>query len=128
MTAILPDFEKEVEFDTNLLLHGEELFNALDEIERAPLPSGVIPLLDFVDKRGSAESYGVEPHPDAVPPYQWYSAGDGLATVRALREHFAADPDVVQYGPELLADIEALETMLLSAQKSGSRFHLIWAQ
>jgi hypothetical protein len=99
---------------------GKALSRASDFLERLALGAGVTPLSEFIsvesDDYGILEEAGME-----LPQTQWFSAADGLRTVRAL-------VDAVRQAREgdgaLLADLLALENVLVQADEMHVRWHL----
>ena len=79
-----------------------------------------MPLSHFIsmddDDYGILDEAGIE-----APTAQWFSAADGLKTVRALF-------DVLRRGAgadeALLSDLSALEQVLVEADARGARWHL----
>ncbi|MDB4907990.1 MAG: hypothetical protein JWO05_2774 [Gemmatimonadetes bacterium] len=97
---------------------GKALARASSLLESLASAAGVKPLTQFAsmggDEFGIFRDLGIE-----APPDQWFTATEGLATVRALR---SAVGDVGNAA--LLADLEALEGVLVSAERGGQRWHL----
>jgi hypothetical protein len=58
-----------------------------------------------------------------LPPEQWYSATDGLKTVRALAEHVTANMNDFKQPNPILRDLKAAESLLSAAEAAGVRFH-----
>jgi hypothetical protein len=89
-------------------------------LERLARSAGVTPLTEFVsfedDDYGILEEAGIE-----VPAGRWFSAADGLRTVRALLEGVSQ-----AHGSQgaLLEDLHALETVLVQADERRVRWHL----
>ena len=99
---------------------GKALSRDSDLLERVAVAAGVVPLLEFTsiesDDYGLLEEAGVD-----MPPAQWFSAADGLKTVRALR----LGVEQTRTGDEALsADLQALENVLMWADERGLRWHL----
>ena len=55
---------------------------------------------------------------------EWFSASDGLATVRTLLQHVDAHPDSVPAGPDVAKQLTGFVHLLEEAQKRGIRWHL----
>jgi hypothetical protein len=109
-----PDIAVEAEVD------GKALARASDQLDRLALSAGVTPLTHFISVEG--DDYGILEEADfEPPPTTWFSAADGLRTVRALLD------GVGQAGEgdgALLADLHALEQVLLQADERRLRWHL----
>src|SRR5258706_14199698 len=67
---------------------------------------------------------GVEPNLDNLPDEEWFEAGDGLRTVRAILEELRSFPAGVPQSEKVVADLEEVEKALISAEVLGIRFHL----
>jgi hypothetical protein len=115
----------------DIFVNGSSLAQHEDAVERLALRLGVKPLLEFFSADENSMALLIEEgagNPDllpSLPPPQWYAAGDGLATVRAL----AADlrEDASQIGPDgglVLAELEEYATVLRKADERGLRWHL----
>ena len=66
---------------------------------------------------------GFDPTKMRVPPEQWYPAGQGLKTVRALAEHVTAKLNDFKQPNPILRDLKAAEALLSAAETAGVRFH-----
>jgi hypothetical protein len=62
--------------------------------------------------------------PDDAPPEQWFSATDGLTTVRPLLQHVEAHLDSVPSRPEVANELAGFVYLLEEAAKRGIRWHL----
>jgi hypothetical protein len=113
--------EEKPGFDT--FVNGRALAwrDDLDEVARA---LGVRPLSGFgwVSDEEMAHIVGEAPakHAPAKPGEPFFAADEGLATVRALRAHYArvADAEAV------VEDLDEYEEVLAQAAARGFRFHL----
>lgn len=66
---------------------------------------------------------GFDPGRMRLPPEQWYSAGDGLKSVRGIAEYVSAKLNDFKQPNPILRDLKAAETLLLAAEAAGARFH-----
>ncbi len=66
---------------------------------------------------------GFDPSKMRLPPEQWYSATDGLKTVRALHEYVSANVNNFKQPNPILRDLKAAEALLVAAEAAGVRFH-----
>jgi hypothetical protein len=66
---------------------------------------------------------GFDPSKMRLPPEQWFPAGDGLKTVRALAEYVAANLNDFKQPNPILRDLKATEALLAAAETAGVRFH-----
>jgi hypothetical protein len=98
---------------------GKALSRASDFLERLALSAGVTPLTEFIslesDDYGILEEAGVE-----LPAAKWFSAADGLRTVRALLDGVRQR----EGDGALLDDLHALENVLVQADETHVRWHL----
>ena len=58
-----------------------------------------------------------------MTPEQWYAAGEGLKTVRALIGHVGANLNDFKQPNPILRDLNAAEALLAAAEGAGVRFH-----
>ena len=66
---------------------------------------------------------GFDPSKMRLPPEQWFPAGDGLKTVRALAEYVAENLNDFKQPNPILRDLKASEALLAAADAAGMRFH-----
>jgi hypothetical protein len=60
-----------------------------------------------------------------LPPPQWYSPADGLATVRALVSALEDDPQQLgTEGPQVLSELKEYAQVLEKANAASHRWHL----
>jgi hypothetical protein len=99
---------------------GKALSRASDFLERLALSAGVTPLTEFIslesDDYGILEEASVE-----LPATKWFSAADGLRTVRALLDGVR---QTREGDGALLGDLHALENVLVQADETHVRWHL----
>ena len=99
---------------------GTALSEAADDLDHLARDADVKPLSQFIsiddDEYGVLDEAGIE-----APAVQWFSAAEGLKTVRALL-------DVLRRGPgadeALLDELSALEQVLVEADARGAGWHL----
>jgi|GEM_PF-1894766 len=89
---------------------------------------GVTPLSRFfsrspVEVAEYLSQQGLNPDEYDLPEEEWFSAEDGLATVRALLEALSAAPQLVPQGDKVIADLDDAERILALAALHGVRFH-----
>jgi hypothetical protein len=102
-------------------------------------------LSDFYDYSELERAYAdfdeeSESTPDSAPldsdqpPGAWYDAGQALAAVRALREHFVHDPNDLGFEPDrsrqhwperLMEELKHCETLLEKAVSGGRQFRFL---
>jgi hypothetical protein len=91
--------------------------------------AGVRPLMEFfgqdpVELAEFLESEGVEPDPDTLVEERWFSAVDGLRSVRGILEFVAANPKTIPDLAAIVVDLHALESVLVRLETEGIRWHL----
>ena len=66
---------------------------------------------------------GFDPAKMRIPPERWYSAGEGLRTVRMLIEHVTANLNDFKQPNPILRELKAAEALLAAAEGAGVQFH-----
>ncbi len=115
----------------DIFVNGRALARHEDALERLALRLGVKPLIEFFSADENSMSLLIEEgagNPDILrrlPPPQWYSAGDGLATVQALAACLQQDPHQLgTEGPQVLAELLEYARVLQKTAATGLRWHL----
>ena len=97
----------------DIFVNGRALARYEDALEKVALRLGVRPLIEFFSADENSMSLLIEEgagNPELVrrlPPPQWYSPADGLATVRALINTLTADPQQLgTEGPQVLTELQ----------------------
>jgi hypothetical protein len=115
----------------NIFVNGRALARYEDALERIAIRLGVRPLIEFFSADENSMSLLIEEgagNPDLMrrlPPPQWYSPADGLATVRALIAALEDDPQQLgTEGPQVLSELQEYATVLDKASRAGDRWHL----
>ncbi len=115
----------------DIFVNGRALARYEDALEKVALRLGVKPLIEFFSADENSMSLLIEEgagNPELVrrlPPPQWYSPGDGLATVRALVNALEADPQQLgTEGPQVLTELEEYARVLDKTEQAGLRWHL----
>ena len=67
---------------------------------------------------------GFDPSGMRLPPEQWFSAAEGLKTMRALIEYVSANLNDFKQPNPILRDLRAAEALLIAADTAGVKFHL----
>jgi hypothetical protein len=99
---------------------GKALSRAIELLDRLALSAGVTPLTEFISFE--SDDYGVLEEADIeLPAVKWSSAADGLRTVRALLDGVRRTREG---DGALLADLHALEKVLVQADERHVRWHL----
>ncbi len=116
-------------FDT--FVNGRSMARHEDALEKLALSVGVRPLIEFfsADENSMAllieEGAGNQELLRRLPPPQWYTADDGLLTVRALIETLREEPQQLgSEGHRVLAELQEYARVLEKAGERGMRWHL----
>ena len=107
---------------------GKALARESDRLDTAARARHVTPLTSLLSESQAAlaaqlKEEGFDPAKMRLPPEQWYSAADGLKTVRALAEHVTANMNNFKQPNPILRDLKAAEALLAQADAAGVRFH-----
>jgi len=115
----------------DIFVNGRGLARHEDALEGLALRLGVKPLIEFFSADENSMSLLIEEgagNPELMrrlPPPQWYSAGDGLTTVRALATALEGDPQQLgTEGPQVLAELLEYVCVLEKTMQVGLRWHL----
>jgi hypothetical protein len=115
----------------DIFVNGRALARHEDALERLALRLRVRPLIEFFSADENSMSLLIEEgagNPDLMrrlPPPQWYSAGDGLATVKALVECLKDDPQQLgTEGPQVLSELQEYARVLEKTMSAELRWHL----
>ena len=115
----------------DIFVNGRLLARHEDTLERLALRLGVRPLIEFFSADENSMSLLIEEGAGnrdllrKLPPPQWYAPGDGLATVRALLDALAVEPQLLGSDGELvLGELREYSTVLVKTEARGMRWHL----
>ena len=115
----------------DIFVNGRALARHEDALERLALQLGVKPMIEFFSADENSMSLLIEEgggNPELIrrlPPPQWYAAGDGLATVRALIAALKDDPQQLgTEGPQVLGELAEYKRVLEKTMRAGLRWHL----
>lgn len=116
-------------FDT--FVNGRLLARNEDALERLALRLGVRPLIEFFSADENSMSLLIEEGAGdqelirRLPPPQWYAAGDGLKTVRALLDALQDEPQQLgSEGEQVLSELLEYAQVLGKARDREMRWHL----
>src|ERR1700761_7854700 len=103
----------------DIFVNGRALARHEDALEKLALELGVRPLIEFFSADENSMSLLIEEGAGnqelmrRLPPPQWYSPTDGLATVRALLEALRDEPQVLgTEGAQVLMELSEYATVL----------------
>jgi len=107
---------------------GRALARESDRLDTAARSRGVSPITSLLSEnqevlRAQMIAQGFDPSKMRLPPELWYSAADGLKTVRALAEHVTANLNDFKQPNPILRDLKACEALLAAADAAGVKFH-----
>ncbi len=115
----------------DIFVNGRSLAANEDALEKIASRLGVKPLLDFfsADVNSMAllldEGAGDPELVKTLPPPQWFSPADGLATVRALLTELRQNPTSLGSATlTIVGELEEYENVLEKAERHKSRWHL----
>ena len=115
----------------DIFVNGRALARHDDALERIALRLGVKPLIEFFSADENSMSLLIEEgagNPELMrrlPPPQWYAAGDGLATVRALVAALEDDPQQLgSEGEQVLSELLEYMQVLKKTKERELRWHL----
>ncbi len=107
--------------------NGSHLSYALDSLDVVAASNGLVSLSRFIDARTMAlEVLEEDQLPENCPPVRWYSAQEGLLTVRGLLTHYhQSAKKSVELPSALVEELEHFEVLLKQAEADGANFHLL---
>lgn len=118
--------EREIE-GLDSLVNGKALAKASEALKRLAHQVGVRPLMEFFSAdAGELGEFLADHDVEAgeVPSEQWFSASDGLATVRALLSQARKGGVGLASDPDVITDLEEFERVLGEAERHQIRWHL----
>jgi hypothetical protein len=115
----------------DIFVNGRSLARHEDALERLALELGVRPLIEFFSADENSMSLLIEEGAGnqelmrRLPPPQWYSAGDGLVTVRGLLDALRDEPQVLgTEGALVVGELSEYVMVLEKTEARGLRWHL----
>ena len=115
----------------DIFVNGRSLARHEDVLERLSLQLGVRPLIEFFSADENSMSLLIEEgagNQDLIrklPPPQWYSPADGLATVRTLLKALAEMPQLLgTEAPQVVSELREYEVVLEKTHAHEMRWHL----
>lgn len=107
---------------------GKALARETDRLDSAARRKDVSPITELLSESQAVlieqmKADGFDPSKMRLPPEQWFPAGDGLKTVRALHAHVSANLNDFKQPNPILRDLKAAETLLIAAESAGAKFH-----
>ena len=115
----------------DIFVNGRALARHEDALEKIALRLGVKPLIEFFSADENSMSLLIEEGAGnadlmrRLPPPQWYTGGDGLATVRGLILELEDDPQQLgTEGAQVLSELREYSRVLEKTMQAGLRWHL----
>ena len=115
----------------DIFVNGRSLARHEDALERLALRLGVRPLIEFFSADENSMSLLIEEGAGnlellrRLPPPQWYSPADGLATVQALLNALRDEPQLLgTEGAQVLSELREYAVVLEKTRAREMRWHL----
>ncbi|HEY2039654.1 MAG TPA: hypothetical protein VGG95_08310 [Edaphobacter sp.] len=115
----------------DIFVNGRALARNEDALEKLSLRLGVRPLIEFFSADENSMSLLIEEGAGnrellhRLPPPQWYSASDGLATIEALVGAIEHEPQQLgSEGEQVLAELFEYRRVLQKTKDRELRWHL----
>lgn len=122
--AVFVSLEKEIAGVQPLDVDGKFLAKAQDALDEFVSKQGlktIAEMTSFSDEE--VEDFFDEESEVPQTEELWFSASDGLATIRAMLKHLNENPDFVKRSYDVREDLLSIETILIAADAQQSRFH-----
>ncbi len=122
--AVFVSLEKEIAGVQPLDVDGKFLAKAQDALDEFVSKQGlktIAEMTSFSDEE--IEDFFDEGSEVPQTEELWFSASDGLATIRAILKHLNENPDFVKRSYDVREDLLSIETILIAADAQQSRFH-----
>lgn len=110
---------------------GKAVAKMLERLDEITDDIGVTRLSDFIGGDGEdlseiaeQEGWDLGGFASSHGGAQWFDAGDGLDSVRALAGYIESDPDSIKRSKALLEELKEFEKVLEIAQQHNTRFRL----
>jgi hypothetical protein len=107
---------------------GKALARESDRLSTAARQRNVPALTTMLSESQAAlieqlKADGFDPAKMRIPPERWFSAAEGLKSVRPLAAHVAENLNNFKQPNPILRDLKAAEAMLIAAEAAGVAFH-----
>lgn len=99
------------------------------QLDRLAAQAGVKPLTDFYgmppeEAESIIEEEGLELPEGGFPPTEWFSAEDGLVTVRGLISYLESNPTAITNTRDVIDDLLGFEEVLGGLASENVRWYL----
>jgi hypothetical protein len=110
-------------------VNGKAIAHASEkELDKIFKTLNVTPLADFLsqdpDELAEFISDAGGDAPEDLPGEQWFTADQGLTTVRALKQHLASNPKALKNAAAIGEDLAEYEAVFERIKKEGVLWHL----
>jgi hypothetical protein len=107
---------------------GKALARESDRLDSAASRRGVTPITSMLSESQKALieqmiEEGFDPTKMRLPPEVWFTAAQGLETVRALTAHVTGALNDFKQPNPILRDLKAVEALLVTAEAVDVQFH-----
>jgi hypothetical protein len=128
MSAVLYIVLQRKEPGLDAYVDGKALSRADAELTALAESLNVTPLMSFFSMNpeellAEVEGLGADA-PDSASPEQWFSAADGLVTVRTLLRHLDSNADAFPSRDEVASEFTGFAHVLEQAEQHGIGWHL----
>lgn len=100
-----------------------------EQLDKPAESAGVRPLMEFFSEDpdealAAWEEMGdMDPPDGGFPPEAWFTAAEGLTTVRGLLKYLAAHPNADKHATAVSSDLQEFEQVLTGLEQAGVRRH-----
>lgn len=107
---------------------GKALARESDRVDSTARRKSVTAITGLLSENPAAlaeqlKADGFDPSKMRLPPERWFSAADGLKSVRGIAEYVTANLNDFKQPNPILRDLKAAETLLVAADAAGVKFH-----
>jgi len=107
---------------------GKALARESERLSSAARKCNVPPLSSMLSESQAAlieqlKADGFDPAKMRIPPERWFSAAEGLKTVRGLHAQVTANLNDFKQPNPILRDLKAAEALLIAADAASVMFH-----
>ena len=125
--SIYVSLERDIVGVDPLAINGKPLSKAVDVLDDWVKTNGLTPVMEMVssppDEIADLMDVDVDDLPEHLAAEQWFSATDGLKTIRAMIAYLQGHPTAVKASDDVLADLQDIEAVLISAEQAQVKFH-----
>ena len=128
MSGVYPVFETDIPgAQPHLSVSGRALSDELETLEKLTEAIHIPSLMHFFSTSAEEVAGLMGLEEGEMPRFpveeEWFSPSEALLSVRALRTHLHSSRDEMKNSKWILADLDAIEETLITAEHHGIRFH-----